>query len=291
MSDPINFEIEELVARYELHPERRDVFVEGESDQGLVRAYLEHVRCHHVAVLSVAVVNLPAWLILAKGLPHPSRRSEVFTLAMELETRKVASQQAVCIADADFEYLLPQGVKCALLLLTDYASMELYAFSNEAVHSVLLIVAPQTKLTGTSLLADLSGPLQFLFSVRAANYNLQMGLAWIEAIDKFFSVQGERLDFDQDEFLKRYVLDRVSRNLADKFLAELTRIQSLLTSDIRCRIHGHDFIKILTWYLRTAEKCKHLTGGSVGQMLFVTIRLNELTAQPMFAALRTRVAV
>src|ERR1700687_2571550 len=186
MSDPINFEIVELVARYELHPDRRDVFVEGEHDRGLVRAYLEKERCQQVAVLSISVVNLPAWLVLARGLPHPSRRSEGITLAMELEARKVSAHQAVCIADADFEYLLPQLVACSLLLLTDYASMELYAFSHESVHSVLLIVSPKTSATGQSMLGDFAGPLQFLFSVRLVNFSLQMELAWIDAIDKFF---------------------------------------------------------------------------------------------------------
>ncbi len=289
MSDSINCEIEELVARYELHPDRRDVFVEGEQDQGLVRAFLENEGCRYVAVLSVSVVNVPAWLVLSRGFAHPSRRSETITLAMELDARRVSAQQAVCIADADFEYLLPQGVACPLLLLTDYASMELYAFSREAVHAVLLIVAPETSSTGTSILGDLSGPLQFLFSARAVNFSLQMGLAWIDGIYKFFHVQGGRIDFDQNEFLKRYLLDRVSSSLADKFQAELARVQSLLSSDIRCRIHGHDFIRIVTWYLRSIEKCKHLSDDSVRQMFYVTIRTEELTTQSMFSSLRKRV--
>ena len=288
MSDPINFEIEELVARYELHPDRRDVFVEGEHDRGLIRAYLEREQCQQVAVLSISVVNLPAWLVLTRGLPHPSRRNEVITLAMELETRKVPAHQAVCIADADFEYLMPQLVPCPLLLLTDYASMELYAFSHELVHSVLLIVSPKTSATGQSMLGDFAGPLQFLFSVRIVNFSLQMRLAWIDAIDKFFCVQNGRIDFDQGEFLKRYLLDRVSTILADKFQTELARVQSLLSSDIRCRIRGHDFVRVLTWYLRTTEKCKHLTEDSVRQLLYVAIRVDELAAQPMFSSLRKR---
>ena len=40
MNDPINFDIEGLAVRYELHPERRDVFVEGDRDQGLIRGFL-----------------------------------------------------------------------------------------------------------------------------------------------------------------------------------------------------------------------------------------------------------
>jgi hypothetical protein len=290
MSDPINFNIEELTARYELHPERRDVFVEAEQDKALIRAFLDSERSQPIALFSVSVVNIPAASLLAKGLPHPSRRSEVITLAMELETRKVSPQQVVCIADADFEYLLPHGLKCGLLLLTDYASMELYAFTNEAIHSVLVVTAPKTASTGASMVEVLSGPLQFLFSVRGVNFSLQLGLPWIDAIDKFFSLQNHRLQFDEGEFMKRYLVDRVPQTVTDKFKSKLLEIQSLLSSDIRCRIRGHDFIKVFTWYLRTVEKCKHLNEDSVRQLLYVSVRPSELASLPMFSSLRSRFA-
>jgi hypothetical protein len=234
------------------------------------------------------VVNISPHLLLERLLPHPSRRSEVITLAMELEGRRIAPGQVACIADADLEYLLPQKLKCLLLLLTDYASMELYAFSDEAVHGLLLMVAPKTSFTGTGLIRDFSGPLQFLFSVRAVNFNLQFGLAWIEGIEKFFNVQKGRVEFDEGEFMKRYLIDRLPKEEVEKFNVRLAEIQALLSSDVRCRIRGHDFIRILTWYLRSIEKCKHLNEESVRQMLFVRLRLDDLATQPMFSAICSR---
>jgi hypothetical protein len=54
--------------------------------------------------------------------------------------------------------------------------MELYAFSGAVIHKVLTMVVPETGSTGDGLATDLSGPLQFLFSVRAVNFDLQIGL-------------------------------------------------------------------------------------------------------------------
>jgi hypothetical protein len=288
MNDPINFEIEELVARYELHPHRQDVFVEGERDVGFLRIFLENKGHSGVAVFSVAVVNVPAHMLFARNLPHPSRRSAVITLALELEQLGVSPMQAACIADADFEYLLPEGIQCSLLLLTDYASMELYAFSSATVHSVLTLVASSTAMTGAGLVGNLSGPLQFLFSARAANVYLQFGLAWIEGIDKFFGIQNGILRFDEAEFMKRYLVDRLPIQEVTKFKARLAVIQSQLTSDIRCRIRGHDFIQVFTWYLRTIERCRHLNEDSVRQLLFLAVDKGDLGTQPMFLALLKR---
>jgi len=122
------------------------------------------------------------------------------------------------------------------------------------------------------------------------NFNLQLGLAWINGIEKFFGFQQGRVDFDEKEFMKRYLLDRLPMKEIEEFTARLSEIQSLLSSDVRCRIRGHDFVRILTWYLKTFEKCKHLNEDSVRQMMFVTIRSDDLVRQPMFSSLLKRLA-
>src|SRR5215813_9584854 len=101
MSDPINFEIDALLARYELHPERRDIFVEGEHDQALIRSFLYDQGQTDISVFPISVVNVPPGQVLARSLPHPSNRSAVITLAFEFEKNSISPQQALCIADAD----------------------------------------------------------------------------------------------------------------------------------------------------------------------------------------------
>lgn len=286
MSDPINFEIEGLVARYELHPERRDVFVEGDSDQGLVRAFFEARGLRNISVLSVSVVNLPS--DLARALPQPSRRSDVIGLALELERKGVSQNQVACIADADLEYVIPQGPVCSLLLLTDYASMELYAYSGGAVQTVLVVVSPKTVQSGTSLVADLTAPLEFLFAVQATNFDLRFGLAWLKSIEKFFSIKAGRLEFDEKQFRKRYLTIHLSSEKLERFEARLKEIRSIVCSDVRRKIRGHDFVKLLAWYLRKYEKCTHLNDDAVRQMLYVGAKPEDLAKEPMFSALVTR---
>jgi hypothetical protein len=290
MSDPINFEIEALVARYELHPERRDVFVEGESDQGLVRTFLDRRGLRNISVLSVAVVNVPPASVLNRALPHPSRRSEVIALAFELEGRGVSLRQVACIADADLEFVLPQNLACSLLLLTDYASMELYAFSPEAVQNVLFVVSPKTEKSGSDLVADLTGPLEFLFAVQATNFDLQFKLAWIKSIEKFFSIKAGRIKFDEKEFRERYITIHLSPERLKQFEVRLKEISSIVCSDARRRIRGHDFVKLLAWYLRKSEKCTHLNEDAVRQMLYVGTGPEQLASEATFSSLLDRLA-
>lgn len=288
MSDPINFDLDGLLARYLLHPERRDVFVEGNDDKGLLRKFLQESGAPDVAVFAISVVNVPAKALLDRNLAHPSRRNEVIALAFELEAKGITPAQAACVADSDFDYILPAGHKSSLLLLTDYTSLELYAFDEELIGNLLVVTSPDTTYSGKKLLDSLSGPLQLLFSIRAVNVSLNLGLQWIESFDRFLSMNGDTLEFDDREFLKRYLLDRVPANTAKGFMTELARIQSLLTSDIRCRIRGHDFIRAIAWYLRAVEKKRHLTETVVRDLVYVALRKASLATYPLFVSIASR---
>jgi len=290
MNEAINFDIEGLIARYELHPDRQDVFVEGERDVGLVRTFLDKHGRKNVSVYSVSAVNIAPDLVRARSLPHPSKQSEVITLAMELESNGVSSKQMACLADADLEYVSPRKIVCSLLLFTDYASMELYAFCNEAVHDLLIMVAPNTTGSGANLISELTGPLQYLFAARATNFELQLQLEWIDSIEKFFVLDGGRIQFDGAEFMRRYMKIRLPEDKVGQFEARLTLIRSKSYPDVRQTIRGHDFIRLLAWYLRKKEKRTYLTDDSVRQMLYLRLSTEDLSKESMFSSLLTRIA-
>jgi hypothetical protein len=290
MTDPINFRIDDLIARYQLHPEWREVFVEGDPDQGLVRTFLEKNGRRNVSIFSISVVNIPSYLVIQRNLAHPSARSELITLAAELERNGVSSSQVACVADADFEYLFPQGALPSLLLLTDYNSMELYAYSAETMHAVLLMAAPKTQCRGANLVDDLTAPLQFLFLARATNMDLKYGLSWIDNIEVFFTIEGGRIRFDEEEFLRKYVVLRVTSERRLNFEVRIQQLRLITPTDPRHRIRGHDFIQLFTWYLRKIEKCKYLNDDSVRQMLYVSLPIEQLAPLQMFSSLLARMS-
>jgi hypothetical protein len=55
------------------------------------------------------------------------------------------------------------------------------------------------------------------------------------------------VQFDEGEFMKRYLTDSLPIQMVDQFNVRLAVVQSLLSSDVRCRIRGRDFIKIFTF--------------------------------------------
>jgi hypothetical protein len=291
MSDPINFEIETLAARYELHPDRRDIFVEGASDLGLLKLVLADQGLREVSVFPIDVVNVPEKQVVDRGLPYPSNRGEVITLAHELVAQGISSRQVVCIADSDLAKLFAEpDLHCSLLLLTDYSSMEMYGFSETIVQRVLTIVSPDSKYNGTRLLEILVPPLTFLFAARGANIQLNRRLEWIEKLHRFCKIANGKFSFDHKEFLKRYALIRLNQNAREEFVARLEEIRAMACVDMRFKMRGHDFVYLLAWFLRTIEKCSHVTEEAAYQMLYISIRPEDILTEPLFVELVKRLS-
>src|SRR5437667_77988 len=94
---------------------------------------------------------------------------------------------------------LSSGINCtlnyAILLYTDYTSMELYAFTPEVINKLIKVLAPRLKISGTELLERIQGILQMFFALRLANRELMFGLAWVDT-EKCCNLTNSYLAFD-----------------------------------------------------------------------------------------------
>jgi hypothetical protein len=290
MEDPINWTLDELTALYQLHPELCDVYVEGDSDQGLVSWFLEEKGRKRTAVYPASVVTLPPELVLAHGLPHPSRRSEAIVLALELEVRCSPNLHVTAIADLDFDCVLKKHRTGALLLFTDYTSMEMYAFSAPIVSKLLRILAPRAKITGAEVLSRITELLKTLFALRLANHELGFGLTWLSHA-KCTRLKNGEIQFDFEDYVARYLNAGGKRAHSTMFGDKVGEIKRRLLADARLQIRGHDFIEVLAWYLcKSFKSCKDLTPNHLKGLLMVQLAAEDLESEELFKALLKRTA-
>lgn len=289
MKDSANFNIDTLATRYFLHPNRCDVFCEGEQDMGLIRSFLSaHLR-QHVSVFPVSVVNIPEDVLSKHSLAYPSNRNEVIALALELEASGVKETQVVCVADADWGHLLGQDIDCSLLLFTDYTSMEMYAFRSDVLNRLLFAIAPKTTSSGQALLDGFLEPLQFLFAIRATNIDMKLGLKWVDDLERFCKKQTDaKFSFDTTQFHHRYVKIRLPASKQQEFDERMAGIKSAFRDDPRFQVRGHDFTALLTWVLRKIHGKQHIKQESLCEMLYMAIPLSDLAASELFSELLRR---
>jgi hypothetical protein len=131
--------------------------------------------------------------------------------------------------------------------------MEMYCFDSDVLHSLLTALAPSLSFDSDRILKKLAPLLQRLFAARATNIALGLGLKWLDSFEKSCTTIGDSIEFDEDDFITRYLGKNAQLKAKPQFVQKLSEISLKMDGDRRMYIRGHDLSVVLAWYLR--EQC------------------------------------
>lgn len=252
--------IDELLQRYELEPDIADIFVEGSSDQNLIRWILDRSGNSRVSVYEIDTVDVPMEEVTRRGFTSRGNRQEVITLACKLSEAGVSPHQVACIADRDFDTVRGQEWIQPVLIFTDYANMEMYLFNADVLGKFLLFTWNGAALDPQETLDALAPALQALFLMRLANDELGLCLDWPKNPHTCCSLEGRAIHLDQSSFAQRWLSAHGEYNRRSEFLDTVQRYRCLCREDPRYQMNGHDYTALLAWYLKQP---KHHNGHTV----------------------------
>lgn len=283
--------IDELVTLYDLEPEIRDVFVEGRSDQVVLAWYLKSRARGSVNVCEIDSIDVAAEIVHKHGLEIGSR-GRAIALAYELEERLAPESQAggTIVVDADFDRTLEVSHDLSTMLVTDYACLEMYLFNEKCIEKFLSLVTLGCSTLAHLVLSELSHVLVRLFAIRLTNHELGWKMSWLP-FKNTCTRNGSRIMFAQDEFIRRYLMKSGKSRERDRFRSAAERNRSRLMGDKRHHINGHDFIMLLSWYLRPMVGDRRLLAPerTLERTLFACLELADLDEQKMFRDVLARV--
>lgn len=161
-----------------------------------------------------------------------------------------APPAVTCVADRDYDVVLGRQYDSPFLLFMDHCCMEMYCFNSDVLDGLLRSVAPSFPKDGETVMAGLTPLLHRLFAIRATNIDLQLGLKWLDSFEKSCSIKGHSIEFNEDDFVTRYLGKNAQLETKQRFIQRLGEISAKLKGDRRMFIRGHDFSSVLAWYLR-----------------------------------------
>ena len=100
-------------------------------------------------------------------------------LAYELSEKYSGKLKVACFADRDYEDYIPTVPKNQYLVLTDYNSIELYAFTPFAFDKFVSVALGGFPVDAITLRNRLAEILQKIYSIRLANEKLKWNMEWI----------------------------------------------------------------------------------------------------------------
>lgn len=279
--------VAELIAQYELEPTLRDLYVEGPSDKRLFEWFLKQFGCTPSSVFEISDINVDQKSLEKFGL-QSGNRDRVIALSLEFE--KMLQKDApylLCIADSDFNFLLGCTHSSRYLLYTDYTSVDLYLWSEEVIDKLFYLGVPCKTGNSATLLTNFKDVLQELFIVRAANKKLGFGIHFTE-FTRYCRINNNLVVFDCGRFAKNCLTTCGHSGDIDKFHAVCEELRAIKVATCKYRIRGHDYIKLLAWYVSRIVS----SGGNVyrnpdmmRKMIILTVDAKSLENEGMFKKL------
>lgn len=279
--------IGEIITRYQLEPDLRDLFVEGSRDRDIYRWYLKECGYRNITVLQIDTVEVTREILDFHDLGN-GNRARLIGLAFELDTQFEAVLQFVrCIADSDFDFILGLHGGAQHLLYTDYTSVDLYTFGEEMLKKVLCLGFTHSEAQVESLLESITPILTEMFIIRAANERLGWGMT-IPDFTRCCEIQGSRINFDRDVFVNRCLDSNAKRGDRAIFDNVCTELEAVQLSDRRKGIHGDDYFELLGWYLRRQRGWRGYARGERSIMNVLVPALDDrlLAKEGLFARLK-----
>jgi Protein of unknown function (DUF4435) len=278
--------LEELVARYELEPELRDIYVEGYSDYLFFQWFLDKSKCQNSAVYEIDTVQIAEEILVQHGLDN-GNRGRVIALALELERKLVHPHQATCVADRDFDAITGRTFSCGILLFTDYSCLEMYTFNECALSKFLSIVVRTSAISARQLLASLYPILQEVFLIRLTSIKLQLALSWI-SFTKCCTAKRGNIEFNAAQFIRNYLTSNSAWDGRDQFLETLTELRQHLTDDYRHHIRGHDYVEILSLYMNSISNKRIFSDDVIARSIMGVLEYDDLKNEHLFNLILTR---
>jgi hypothetical protein len=285
-----SWSLEALISRFELHPDFQEVYVEGETDVGFFQWFLEVNGRADIVVYPISAISIPDSvrdLFEDCELDRGSNRTSVILLALILEREiAAAASRVTCVADADTQHIQPIEFISSFLLFTDYTSLEMYTYRSDFITKLIRMRSSRLALSGESVMGEMTGILEELFSFRVANHQLRWGLKWIYPGKEYSFTRGA-LSFDASAYVKKYLNTNKKMARENEFWAVARSLMDGFGSNHKLQIRGHDYIELLTWYLkkRAYRAFQAFSEDTVRHSLLCQLQVGDMLSEVIFETL------
>jgi Protein of unknown function (DUF4435) len=288
--------IDEIVTKYDFHPELFDVYVEGDFDRDFLCEYFNAIgRRSDVSVYSIDSIDVPSAYVDELGLGHGSNKSRVLALARTLDQKlQRGARNLVCIADADLDRLFGRLCTWPYVHHTDYTCMEMYSLNESSVRRFIRFTCNLDDAAAAEFLGLASSILPTQFCLRGVVEALGVGVA-ISSFGSGLTTKRDLSTFSKERYLSAFVRTNGLRAREEELRTLFDDLESRLATDIRHKSNGHDFVELLfefSWLrggIRLQSKDAEV--AKFGARLVSTgVDFRALAHEPLFATLGRQVA-
>lgn len=288
MSRIPGIEIDEIYAKYELHPFLMDIYVEGKFDRDWLNHFLKQRGLSgEISIFTIDGVEVPNDFIADNALKLGSNKHRLIALAKLLSTRlRKNSTNVSCLIDADLDRLLDNFIEERHLIYTDFTCLEMYCVNDDTIRKFLTLACNLKDESVDDFLQLVAKIVPTQFCIRGVNEKLELACT-TPALEKGLTDKKRLSTFDPAKYVRAFIEVNEMHPKADEIKACFDKLFSKLPNDIRHKCQGHDFVESLFEYVARAGAMKlHNKNSDVmlfgGRLLASVLDSGHVFSEPVF---------
>lgn len=277
--------LSETISYYKKNKNFRDLYVEGSVDKNILTNVLDHLGCKNIVVKNIDIINITD-TDLVKYKFSSGNKNRLLTLALELELSIISySGSLYCLADSDYSFIIDDKINSPYLIYTDFTDIEMY-FYEEYIIDKIKIGIQNLNVDAGQLLDNFTEILKSIFYCKLANIDLGWNMESQDHLPCCAVSRGtDFITFNDKDFIDRYLQKNNRFEALDIFMHKINELTSVIFKSRKCVIRGHDYLKLLGWYLnKTARTSGHhyLDNKVMETIVFSAVDLNLLIQYKLF---------
>jgi len=281
--------LKEVITLYTLHPEFRDVYVEGITDRLVVDRFLSKNKIKNFQVLEIDDIDFSEQYSANPSLRRNNKK-KIVSLSEELEKEFLSNLKGVsCIADKDFDDLTGEIINNSYLIYTDFSCFDMYLFNVNVVRIFYKTVLRTFPIRPQKTLAELGKVLTEKYFIRLAlkEKGSIKDEATITDLKKSVDIDKKTgvIRFDSKIHLKKVLHNNNLQKNVDDYLECIEAHKGKSSNEVRNCIRGHDFIHLFYIYINKIKNDIKLSEEMLERSLFQCIDYSELAKEPLFVKL------
>jgi len=278
MENELRRPAEELICKYNLEPDLRDIFVEGDLDEYLLNWMISEKNISHLKVYNIETIDIPKNTI---PKPWSGNKGRVIALSNLFMSELIDVDNVRCIVDKDFDQMTGCIITSKYLLYSDFANMEMYTF-NDLCLKKLFESGLRKKFTA-DIFSGLSKVLQEVFIIRLVKELKYKNKTWVK-LDRCceYDKDSGEINFNTKSYVSRLTGFLETSEEVDQFLKDTQEQKKHLNVDCRQQIHGHDYISILVWLAKQiGVKANLCNKESISSILWTSLLIDDFLSNSL----------
>lgn len=262
--------ISEIIARYTLVSDFKDIYVEGDFDLKFFRHIIEELNIDNIKIYSIDSINISDE-DLSKFELTRGEKQELVVFSKILEEHDVSREYVLCLVDRDEDEFIGINHENKLLRYVDYNNTNSYLHKIEVFDKYLKICLNINNIDTVNTYSTIFSILKYSFILRVIKKLNNLDKSWV-SITNSCRFRSKDIEFDEEGALNRFLQSQHAIQRKESISEQINELKGdpRINTELMS-YNSHDFDELLKSFINSITNSLAIKNHTIISHMFLSI--------------------